>query len=75
MSKGTGIFVVSKEREEDIEKLLKRFKKKIKKANLMLELSEKQFYTKKSTLKRQNKLKAMCRNKHKNEQMKELDNT
>ncbi len=48
----------------NIEKALKIFKKKIKDSHLMLEIRDRQEYTKPSLKKRQLKNKAINRNKH-----------
>ncbi len=70
-NKGTGIYVEVK--DGNVEKALKKFKKKIKKANLMLEIFEREFYVKPSIKKRQKKIKAISRNKYKVYQDKQSD--
>lgn len=61
-------------RDNNIDKALKRFKKKIKKSNLMLEIFENEAYIKPSVKKRQKKLKALARNKYKLIELKAEEN-
>jgi small subunit ribosomal protein S21 len=57
-----------------LEKALKKFKKKIKRCELMLEIQKRQHYVKPSVLKREKKLKSISRNKHRMEQEREKYN-
>ena len=57
-----------------LEKALKKFKKKIKKCELMLEIQKRQYYVKPSALKREKKLKSIARNKYKVKQEQEINN-
>jgi len=50
--------------KENIDRALRKFKSKIKKANLMVELYERQAYKKPSLLRREKKLKAKGRKLH-----------
>lgn len=61
-------------RDNNIDKALKRFKKKIKKSNLMLEIFEKEAFIKPSTKNRQKRLKAIARNKYKLAEEREIEN-
>jgi small subunit ribosomal protein S21 len=61
-------------RDNNIDKALKRFKKKIKNSNLMLAIFENEAYVKPSVKKRQKKLKALARNKYKLEELKREEN-
>ena len=61
-------------RDNNIDKALKRFKKKIKKSNLMLEIFENESFVKPSTKKREKKLKAVARNRYKVEELKKEEN-
>ena len=67
-NKGNGISIVIK--DNNIDKALKRFKRKLKKSNLMLEIYQNEFYVKPSTKRRERKLKAVARNKYKIEEFK-----
>jgi len=67
---GIGIDV----RDNNIDKALKRFKKKVKNSNLMLQIFENEAYVKPSTKKRQKKLKALARNKYKIQELKDAEN-
>jgi small subunit ribosomal protein S21 len=71
-SKGAGIIVEI--RDGNLEKGLKRFKKKIKMTNLMLEIFDREAFVKPSVLKREKKRKAIARNKFKVKQFKEDEN-
>ena len=71
--KGTGIQVDVK--DGNIEKALKKFKKKIKSSNLMLEIFDRESYTKPSAKKREKKRKAIIRNKYKVEEFKKAENS
>lgn len=62
---GSGILVEVKKGNIDL--ALKKLKNKIKKAGLFIELDEKSHYIKPSAKKRAKKLKAMARNKNKEE--------
>ena len=48
-----------------VEKAISIFKKKVKKSGLMLELRKRSFYVKPSAIKREEKNKAILRNKYK----------
>ena len=48
----------------NIEKALSKFKKKIKESKLLVELREREFYTKKSTKRKEKKAKARLRRKN-----------
>lgn len=61
------------EKDRAIDKALKKFKRKIKKSNLMLEIFDNEFYTKPSTKKREKKLKAISRNKYKLDEFKRTE--
>ena len=50
---------------QSIEKAISIFKKKVKQSGLMLELRERSYYRKKSDLLREQKKKAILRNKYK----------
>ncbi len=50
---------------QSIEKAISIFKKKVKKSGLMLELRKRSFYVKPSAIKREEKNKAILRNKYK----------
>lgn len=69
-----GVGIKVEVRDNNIDKALKKFKKKIKKSNLMLEIFENEFYTKPSVKKREQKLKAAARNKYKLEEFKKAEN-
>lgn len=71
-NKGAGIIVEI--RDGNLEKALKKFKKKLKMTNLMLEIFEREAYIKPSATKRQKKLKAIARNKYKVAETKRIDN-
>lgn len=71
-SKGVGIIVEI--RDGNLEKGLKRFKKKIKMTNLMLEIFDRESYVKPSAIKREKKRKAIIRNKYKVKELKEAEN-
>ena len=49
----------------NIDEALRRFKRKVKDSNLLVELKNKQYYVKPSDLKREKKSKAMLREKYK----------
>lgn len=68
---GVGIKVEVK--DNNVDKALKKFKRKIKKSNLMLEIFQNEFYVKPSTKKREQKLKAMARNKYKLEEFRKAE--
>ena len=53
-----------KDAEIELEKALKKFKKKVKKANLMMEIYQRQQFTKPSIIKREKRIKAKIRNKY-----------
>lgn len=61
-------------RDNNIDKALKKFKRKIKNSNLMLEIFENQAYKKPSVKKREKRLKAFARNKYKLEEEKKAEN-
>jgi small subunit ribosomal protein S21 len=65
---GVGIRIDVK--DNNIDKALKRFKKKVKRSNLMLEIFKNEFFVKPSTKKRERKLKAVARNRYKTEEFK-----
>ena len=69
--KGTGISV--NVRDGNLEKALKKFKKKVKLTNLMLDVFDRESYVKPSAIKREKKRKAIIRNKYKVAEMKLLD--
>ena len=71
-SKGVGITVEI--RDGNLEKGLKRFKKKIKMTNLMLEIFDREVFLKPSAIKREKKRKAIIRNKYKVLEFKEAEN-
>ncbi len=71
-SKGVGIAV--EVRDGNLEKALKRFKKKVKMSNLMLEIFDREAFTKPSAIKRERKRKAAIRNKYKVQEYKEAEN-
>ncbi len=71
--KGNGIYVDIK--DGNLEKALKKFKKKIKITNLMLEVFDRESFTKPSVIKREKKRKAITRNKYKVEEFKKLENS
>ena len=48
----------------NIEKALSKFKKKVKESKLLVELREREFYTKKSTKRKEKIAKARLRRKH-----------
>ena len=50
---------------DNVEEALRRFKRKVKDSNLLVELKNKQYYVKPSDLKREKKSKAMLREKYK----------
>ena len=50
---------------QSVEKAISIFKKKVKKSGLMLELQKRSFYVKPSAIKREEKNKAILRNKYK----------
>ena len=50
---------------QSVEKAISNFKKKVKKSGLMLELRKRSFYVKPSAIKREEKNKAILRNKYK----------
>ena len=56
---------------QSVEKAISIFKKKVKKSGLMLELRKRSFYVKPSAIKREEKNKAILRNKYK--VLKEID--
>lgn len=72
MSKGNGISVELKE-NDSIDKALKKFKRKLKNSNLMLEVFQRESYKKPSAIKRERKLKAIARNKYKVLEQKRID--
>lgn len=59
--------------DNNIEEALRRFKRKVKDSNLMVELKNKQYYEKPSVTKRERKSKAILREKYR--VMKENENT
>lgn len=71
-SKGVGITV--EVRDGNLEKALKRFKKKVKMSNLMLEIFDRESFTKPSAVRREQKRKAVIRNKYKVQEYKEAEN-
>ena len=50
---------------DNVEEALRRFKRKVKDSNLMVDLKNKQYYVKPSELRRERKSKAMLREKYK----------
>ena len=70
--KGSGVNVIIK--DGNIEKALKRFKKKVKLTNLMLEIFDREAFIKPSLVNREKKRKAISRNKYKVIEQKKLDN-
>tara|TARA_B100001996_G_C18203385_1_gene416914 strand:+ start:133 stop:396 length:264 start_codon:yes stop_codon:yes gene_type:complete len=50
--------------DNNIEEALRRFKRKVKDSNLMVDLKEKQYYIKPSVLKRERKSRAILREKY-----------
>ena len=58
--------------DNNIEEALRRFKRKVKDSNLMVDLKNKQYYEKPSVIKRDKRSKAVLREKYK--LMKENDN-
>lgn len=60
-------------RDNNVDKALKKFKRKIKKSNLMLEIFKNEFYVKPSAKKREKKLKATARNKYKLEEFRKAE--
>jgi len=70
-NKGNGIFIEIK--DNNIDKALKRFKRKLKNSNLMLEIFKNEFYVKPSTKKREKKLKAVARSKYKLAEYKKVE--
>lgn len=69
-----GIGIKVDVRDNNLEKALKKFKKKVKKSNLMLQIFDGEFYKKPSALRRERKMKAVARNKYKVLEMKRIDN-
>ena len=69
---GVGIRIDVK--DNNIDKALKRFKKKVKRSNLMLEIFKNEFFVKASTKKRERKLKAVARSRYKAEEFKREEN-
>jgi len=61
-------------RDNNIDKALKKFKRKIKNSNLMLEIFENEAYKKPSAKKREKRLKALSRNRYKLEEEKRIEN-
>ena len=57
-----------------LERALKKFKKKVKRCELMLEIQKRQQYTKPSAIKREKKLKSISRSKYKIKQEREKSN-
>ena len=51
--------------DNNIEEALRRFKRKVKDSNLLVELKDKQYYVKPSKLRRERKSKAILREKYK----------
>ena len=49
---------------DNVDKMLKRFKKAVKNSNIMMEIFERQQYDKPSRIKRGKKLKSIARNKY-----------
>ena len=70
--KGSGVQVIIK--DGNLEKALKKFKKKVKMTNLMLEIFDREGFTKPSLVKREKKRKAVSRNKYKVIEQKKIDN-
>ena len=52
---------VTKKKNESVERLISRFKKKVKDSNMLFELKQREFYTKPSTLRREAKKKGIAR--------------
>jgi len=69
-----GVGIKVEVRDNNVDKALKKFKKKIKKSNLMLEIFKNEFYTKPSAKKREKRLKALSRNRYKLEEEKRVEN-
>ena len=69
-NKFTGTFIEVK--KNNIEFAIKKFKNKVKDANIMLELRERQHYKKKSDRKREQKNLAKLRNKYRQEKEKNI---
>jgi len=72
--KNKGVGIIVELRDGNLEKGLKRFKKKIKMTNLMLEIFDREAFIKPSAIKREKKRKAIIRNKYKVEETKKLEN-
>jgi small subunit ribosomal protein S21 len=62
------------QKDAQLERALKKFKRKIKKSELLLEIQDRQQFTKPSSLKREKKIKAVLRNKYRMEKERELNN-
>ena len=58
----------------NVDAALKVFKRKVKDSNLMVELKEKQYYTKPSEIKRERKSKAILRDKYRRLKENEIGN-
>ena len=56
----------------NVERALKTFKRKVKNSNLMVDLKEKAFYTKPSETKRHKKNLAKLRNKYKEQKLRDI---
>ena len=54
---------VTKKKNESVERLISRFKKKVKDSSMLFELKQREFYTKPSTLRREAKKKGIAREK------------
>ena len=66
--KNAGIYVEVREESDPVaalDKALKKFKKKIKKSNIMIDLFNSQFFRKPSDIRRERKRKAISRNRYK----------
>ena len=55
------------DKNESIDKALKKFKRKVKKSEILLEYQRRQYYTKPSDIKREKKTKSKLRNKYRME--------
>ena len=58
---------VTKKKNESVERLISRFKKKVKDSNMLFELKQREFYTKPSTLRREAKRKRVLHERNQEE--------
>jgi small subunit ribosomal protein S21 len=72
--KNKGVGIIVEVRDDNLDKALKKFKKKVKMSNLMLEIFDREAFIKPSTIKREKKRKAAIRNKYKIKEYKEAEN-